>query len=333
MKHLKYIFLILPAFLFASCEDVIEFDTAISESQLVLNGVPSCEKQLTLFFGYSRFFLQESNDNPFPGAEVVVSVNGHDYYPDSVRRCSYYFPYTLQDDDSVSVRINAGGNIVTAHTHVPRMPKISTPLAWIDTTQVFDLLMTNFDISDHPNYKEYYCVTIQQRDSGSRYNEYFQQFDTIDTIYNTYFVCFDKDLTASDAAASIALGGYFYDKLLTTDKHIDGQDFNTTLMVMLLKDTNEIYPFIHQYTLQFESVTPDRYRYLQDLTNATSLTQYFTEPAPVYSNVEGALGIFAGNARRTFPLYTITNGKDPSLFHSKGKGSNSQSPQRNRKQK
>lgn len=315
----KLLVFLLPIVLLTSCEDVIEFDTAVSESQLVLNGVPSCEKRLTLFFGYSRFFLQASNDNPVADAQVVVSVNGIDYHPDSVRRCSYYFPYTLHDDDSVAVHITAGGNTITAHTYVPRMPQISTPMAFVDSSDVFNCLVANFNICDHPNYKEYYCITITQHDSGSRYNGFFQRFDTIDTTYSTFFLCgrlspaglvADPDLTGSDAAASVALGGYFFDRLLTTDKHIDGTTHNTTLLVMLLKDTNEVYPYVHQYSLNIESVTRDRYQYLQELTNATSLTQYFTEPAPVYSNVQGALGIFAGNARRTFPLYTLTTGKE-----------------------
>lgn len=322
----KFLLPLLSLLLLASCEDVIEFDTTVSESQLVLNGVPSCQQQLTLYFGHSRFFLHDGNDNPVDGAEVVVSVNGRDYHPDSVRRCCYYFPYTLQDDDSLAVRITAGGTTVTAHTYVPRMPQISTPVAFVDSSDVFNCLVANFNINDHPNYREYYCITIRQRDSGARYNQFFQHMDTIDTTYSTYFLCgslspaglvADPDLTGSDVAASVSLGGYFYDRLLTTDKRINGTSHNTTLLVMLLKDTTEVYPFVHQYSLDIESVTPDRYQYLQDLGNATSLTQYFTEPAPVYSNVQGALGIFAGNARRTFPLHTLTSGKKTAPAHAK----------------
>ena len=44
---------------------------------------------------------------------------------------------------------------------------------------------------------------------------------------------------------------------------------------------------------------------MQDLSSANSITQIITEPAPVYSNVQGALGIFAGNARLDFPLATL----------------------------
>ena len=98
------------------------------------------------------------------------------------------------------------------------------------------------------------------------------------------------------------MGGYIYTQLLTTDKLIDGQRHNTTIMMILLRDTNEVAPFIHEYTLNVESVTPERYQYLQDIEQATSIMQLITEPAPVYSNVNGALGIFAGNSKVTFPL-------------------------------
>ena len=111
------------------------------------------------------------------------------------------------------------------------------------------------------------------------------------------------------------MGGYLYQELLTTDKLIDGQNHNTTMMVILLRDTNEVGTFLHEYSLNIETVTPERYQYLQDIANATSITQLITEPAPVFSNVNGALGIFAGNARRTFSLYSFINENDTTRRH------------------
>ena len=289
---------------FSACERVIEFDVE-SESQLVLNAVPSSQRQLFVNFGYSRFFLEEDY-RPVAGTDMTVCVNGTEYRPDSIRGNNYFFNYILQDDDSVSVRVRAGDHYVTAHTHVPRMPRVSPPLAFIDSSGVFDLLTINFNLNDYPGYPEHYCFTVTQRDSGLRYSPYFEKFDTIDTSYNTLFCCLDDKLTSPEFAATEALAGYFYTQLLATDKGIDGTNHNTTLLIILLKDTNEVEPFIHQYTLNVESVTPDRYQYLQDVVGATSMTQLFTEPAPVHSNVIGALGIFAGNARYSSPLTIMT---------------------------
>ena len=137
------------------------------------------------------------------------------------------------------------------------------------------------------------------------------------------FMCSDPALTAltsqnddffSGTTASI-LGTHIFNQLLTDDKPFDGKRHNTTLYIMQLRDTNEVGYFLHQYTLNIETITPDRLSYLQSLNQTTSPTQLITEPAAPFSNVNGALGIFAGNAKYTYtlPLFsdTLTNPSSP----------------------
>lgn len=322
MRNVKSILsVLLGLLLFASCEKVIEFDTTISDSELVLNGVPSAGKQLFVNLSYTHFFLDTNHYQPVNDMNMVVSVNGHDYHPTTNRLGNFFFDYTLQEDDSLAIHIQAGDHIITSHTTVPRMPDISTPMAFTSDTGTFHLLIVNFNIKDHPNYKDYYCITLRQRDSGSRYHPFLDSYDTIDTTYSTFFFCNDKALLDPFMAANMAVSGFVpTNQLLATDKEFDGQLHNTTLMLMLLRDTNEVENYIHQYSLDIETVSPDRYRYLQDIANATSLMQLITEPPAVYSNVEGALGIFAGNARKTYPLVTIRGGNKPPAPPSKQKG-------------
>ena len=301
---------------FASCEEVIPVDPDTSESQLVLNAVPSAGKQLSVYFAYSRYFLDNSNNHPVPDITMTISVNGRDYSrPDSVVRCNYWFPYTLQPDDSLAIRIDAGGHHVSAHTYVPRLPQVENFTAIIDTSGTigesvglgaFRLMALNFDLTDYPSHDDYYCITLEQRDSGSRYYEFLDRYDTVDTSFLTYFICLDRSLTAPEVAAIPGMGDAFFNRLLFSDKNIEGKTHNTGLMLLMLKDTTEIEPFVHQYTLHIESVTPERMRYLTDIATATSLMQIFSEPAGIYTNVTGALGIFAGNARRTYPIHPDT---------------------------
>ena len=310
MKQFSIIILLILTL--TSCEKVIDFDTSVSQSKPVLNAVPSAEKQLFVYFAHTRFFLDSTNNQPINGVDMTVTVNGTDYHPTSVDHCNYFFDYIAQENDDLSIHIHADGKDITAHTVVPRMPRISQPLAIIDDTSVFNLLIVNFNISDYPDHKDYYCISLRQRDSGCRYSPYFDRYDTIDTTYNTYFLCNDKDLIDPFIAANMSVGGFSpFNQLLTPDDNFDGESHNTTLTLIRLTDTNEVVPYIHQYTLDVESVSPDRYRYLQDIANATSMMQLLTEPPEVYSNVNGALGIFAANARRTFPLVTLTGGTLP----------------------
>lgn len=310
MKRYSLIAIILLAL--ASCEKVIPFDTSISEHEMVLNAVPSAEKQLFVYFANTRFFLDTTNNQPLGGIDMVMSINGNDYRPTTVNRCRYFFDYTVQEEDSLAIRINAGDHSVTAHTTVPRMPRISQPVAFTNDTGAFHLLIVNFNINDYPDRKDYYCITLRQRDSGSRYSHYFERYDTIDTTYATFFLCNDKALIDPFISTNLSVSGFSpFNQLLTTDDNINGQNHNTTLTVIRLTDTNEVVPYIHQYSLDVETVSPERYRYLQEISTATSMMQLITEPPAIYSNVSGALGIFAANARRTFPLITLTGGTLP----------------------
>jgi len=308
MKRYNLLLVIL-LFFFSSCEKVIEVDPLDSPSQLVLNGVPSAENPFFVYFANSRFFLDTSNNHPVSDVDMLLSVNGTDYRPTRVDKCRYFFDYVAQEDDSLSIQVQAGDHLVTSNTYVPRMPQISDPVAYINSDSTFNLMVVNFNITDPADYPNYYHFTISQRDSGAIYIPYFDFSDTTDTTRSTFFFCFDQALTASNAAATEALGGYLYTQLLTTDANIDGRTHNASILVILLRDTNEIQPYIHQYSLSVECVTPDRYQYLQDIDVINSMMSMIAEPPEIYSNVNGALGIFAGTAKRSFPLLTISDGQ------------------------
>ena len=309
MKTFRLFLAALLVLSLSACEKVIKVDPLDAPSQLVLNGIPSAEKQCFVYFANSHFFLDTSNNHPVDDVDMLLDVNGTQYRPTSVDRCRYYFDYVAQADDSLSIRVQAGDRLVTSSTYVPRMPQISNPIAYIDSDSTFNLMVVNFTLTDPANYPNYYRFLITQRDSGSIYIPYFDYSDTIDTTYNSIFFCLDKALTSPNAAATEALGGYLYTQLLTTDANIDGSSHNASILVILLRDTNEIQPYIHQYGLSIECVTPDRYRYLQNIDAISSMMSLIAEPPEVYSNVNGALGIFAGNAKQTFPLLTISDGQ------------------------
>ena len=55
------LFLFWMPLIFSSCEKIIPFDPSSSQPVLVLNAVPSAEKQLFVYFSYSHLFLDTSN--------------------------------------------------------------------------------------------------------------------------------------------------------------------------------------------------------------------------------------------------------------------------------
>lgn len=298
----QYILIIISLLLFASCEKVLDVEIDDSNRLMVLNAVPSSGKPLSVNFTYSHFFLDTVTLHPVQGARIAITVNGTRMSPSQISGCNYYFPYTLNDDDRLHIDISANGQNISADTYVPRSPQISNLEAHVDTSHALTLLNIDFDLADHANYSDYYHFIITSRDSGQRRDIWTDSIEMVDTIVNKMFLCFDQLLASSDVVAVQPLAGYFFNRLLTTDSLIDGRNHHVRLQVIMLVDTNEIAPFTHQYTLEVETITLDRFRYLRDADNATSMPMLIADPMPVYTNVKGGYGIFAGNARKSFAL-------------------------------
>lgn len=295
----KIIVFAMAALLSVSCEKVL--DVTPGERVLVLNGVPSEGRRAFVNFTYTHFFLDTLNAQPAGSVAMTMTVNGVPYAPDSVGGCNYFFPYTLQADDQVSVSIDADGHHLEAATYVPRPPVIENMSVKVYESPSFNFYLAHFNINDHAEYKDYYCLKVDVRDSGARYNEWTAEIDTVDTVSTTYFILPAKEITSNDVCPYIPLGGYLYSQLMFLDKNIEGRNYPVDMFIMKLVDTNEIAPFKHWYTVSAETVTPARWNYLLSVATNSSMTSIFAEQGKPYSNVtldgEQGYGIFAGNAR------------------------------------
>ncbi len=286
-----------------SCEKTLDVEEP-TERELVLNAVPAAGRQAFVHFARTRFFLDDNNDQPVDGANIVLTVNGIPMIPCSTSHSKYFFNHILQEDDSLSIDIQADGHSVHAQTYVPLYPVVSNFQTLFAATETFNVVAATFTLSDHANRDEYYKINVQVRDSGVRFNEWTASYDTVDSVHSAMFtVPMRPEITSAEVSAYSMLGG----NLMFLDRLIDGQDYYVPLWIILLKDTNEVAPFKHEYTVEIESVTPARFLYILSSGSQNSLTSFFAEQGRVYTNVDGALGIFAGSAKRrfTFALDTI----------------------------
>lgn len=294
--------LTLTALFAASCERVVELDIDF-QSHLVLNAVPVTDSALFANVSYTRYFLDNRQYPAVQGAEASLWANGAVYTSATNSNGNYFFNYVVQPGDSLMLTVRVDGHQpLQAATRVPQRPAVNNLVATIDTAAIIPNLTIKFDLADPAPQRNYYAVTLYQRDSGECWNYYTRALDTVDTLYATYFACYDLRLTSPSVSATEALLASFYSQLLFSDSLISGTDHSVVLTLFQLPDTSEHPGFIHQYTLRVESLAPDRYRYLSSVAAATSMTSYFAEPAQVYSNVAGGFGIFAGTARTEFKL-------------------------------
>lgn len=299
MKRFVHIILLLlisyGSFLVSSCEKTLDIEEP-AERDLVLNAVPAAGRQAFVHFAYTRFFLDNNNDQPVPGAIVNLTVNGIPRNLDSVVRSKYFFDRLLQEDDSLSVDIFANGRHVHAETYVPLYPVVDSVWSIYMETSTFNFAVASFVLGDHAGRKEYYNVTVTERDSGVRYNEWTGKYDTVDTVQSAMMYVPLEEITDPHVASYNPLGG----RLLFLDRNIDGVRLNVPLYIVILKDTNEVAPFKHEFSVEVESVTPARFNYILSSSSQGGMTSFFAEPGQVFSNVDGALGIFAGSAKRKF---------------------------------
>lgn len=306
--HLSFLVFIL---LFAGCEKVLEIEDDPSAKQLVLNAVPKAGDTSFVYFAHTRFFLDTAADQPVALTAMTLTVNGIPYTPDSVSRCRYFFFHPIAGGDSLTIDVDAAGSHVHARTYVPLMPEFSN-VQFVKNfdTRTFRYYQADLDFQDHAGIDEYYNLRVMVRDSGIRFNDWKQRFDTVDTVHATYFLLRHNPAITGDASYSDPMMNYFYTHNFFNDSEIDGQNYHLTLEIIHLTDTNEVvdsvHTFKHEYTVSLESVTYARLRYLIDVSRQGSSGGFFSEQGSVRGNVEGALGIFAGSAKREATFWPDT---------------------------
>lgn len=303
--------LLAAALLLASCEKIVDIED-VGQHELVLNGVPTPDRRAFVYFAQTRFFLDSSNNQQVVPDNMVLTVNGVPMTPDSVSRSRYFFPYTLQEDDTLTIDINAHGREVHARTYVPRYPDVNDVTAAYFASPSFNFHVVNLRLDDRAGVNEYYNVVVTERDSGLRYNAWGDSLELVDTVASTFFlVPYNPEVTSNDVCPFIPLGGYLYSRLMFLDRNIDGQQYPLQLYIMQTIDTNERPPFKHEYMIDVESVTPARWNYMLSAASQNSMYSFFAEQGEVYGNVEGAVGVFAGSASRHYIFNPDTVGTTP----------------------
>ncbi len=102
----------------------------------------------------------------------------------------------------------------------------------------------------------------------------------------------DEDLV--DPIDGIAIN-IFCKEFVVTDRRFDGKDYSWSGVTIELSDEDGR----KELRLILSSLSEDYYKYLQSLERNVSYDPLTEEPFPMYSNVSGGLGVFAG--------YTNTN--------------------------
>lgn len=289
------------ALLFASCEKVVQFEIEDIQRQVVVNALPTTDSIFFANISYSRFFLDNQEFPPVTDANVTLDVNGTAMPFSGRNGANYRFAYTVNAGDSLTLTVELPGRApIIAGTRAVALADISGLCTEIDTLQPITTGNITFTLNDPSNEKNHYLIYIAERDSGRQWNRWEEKWDTIDTVRNAYFNCYNREITDLEVNSAEGFMDYFT-QLLFSDAKIDGQSYETTLSIPMFKDTAE-HPIERHYTLVLQQLSPEAHRYITEVAAAQGIGQYFAEPARIYSNIRGALGIFAAISRREIPI-------------------------------
>ncbi len=126
------------------------------------------------------------------------------------------------------------------------------------------------NLSDNGNERNYYEINIY------RYNDFLDQWFIMTPVTN--------DPNISENAIQTNLGG-----ILFTDKSFNGKTKTIPFITEYASAGTK-----YKYLVEIKSLSSPYYQYFQSLQAYENTNSVFSEPNPIYSNIQGGRGICAG---------------------------------------
>lgn len=279
---------------FTSCEMVVNFDVPFEKPDIVVNAIINPDSVFTIELSESAFILDNKFGNAnFPAilnADIKVFANGNElntpfHLNNGVYVIQNYYP---QPGVKYEIRVNIEGyDEVSVTDKIPPEEASFELKDFVLSEGEYDEIIPRFNliINDQP---------------GSNYYEFRVFGEQILYDYSTDpptpmdTTLLPITLTSDDPVISDIFDEYYGDKILFNDKLYDGKNYSLPVsmnyfpyypednnsqqeirLIISLKNVSEAY---FNYNISLE---------LQQQTDGDP----FTEPVPVFSNVENGLGI------------------------------------------
>ncbi len=341
--QIKIITGILIAILFYSCEKTIEFEGELTNTQIVVNGILRPGEQISAGIYESKSFLEDADFfESITNAKADLYVDGTFVetllYEEKVDTLTEYLEYgvtnktiynsgnyfgetTIEAGKTYRLEVSCDGlNTVNCETTVP----IPVQITNVDTSS------TEFEAATYQYTLLTFTFTFT--DEGSTNNFYRMRTDNIignplgyhesdTTIYtDTIIISFTENagFSTSDPifndnnneANEIVMGAPVNQYAIFTDGNIDGAEYNLKISYSYLTSNEYQTPGSFNTKKFFlSSLSEEYYNYLNSANYHFWYDEdYFSEPVPVYSNVEGGMGIWASES---FSQYNFTHGEYP----------------------
>ncbi len=340
MQKNIFILTVLCALLFSSCEKTIDFDGEGTAPMIVVNGllVPgnpievSVSKSQSLLTGSYFFeFLTDAKvdlyiDGEF--AETLIAEQSDEpenpYYDTGYRRWFFKGQTIAENGKTYRLEVtNEGLQAVTCETTVPEPVQLMA----VDTATEFipadygkqEMLGVKIKFADDVENKNFYRIQVDQL-NGVNKNYYSGTEQNSDTVFLSkqlalYLNLFDPVFGGSTNEADEIVTGTPYNRYaLFDDGEISGEEYTVKVKILLnYRNTyrsdilDEDSGNFYERQIILYSLSPEYYEYLKSATNHFYYADdYFSEPVPVYSNVNGGMGIFAALDSASYSILSGT---------------------------
>lgn len=318
--------ILMLAALMNSCEKVVDFNPGEVEPYVVVVSKPVSDSLVSVYVGYSRFFLDNREFNGVDNATVTITSGGNTAVGTYDPRCFYYDDYYYYGMDTTfyggykftvcphpgdTMRLSASvpghDNTVTATTVVPPQPQVEIVDYVIDTLDEDPYgssfyYRLRFRINCNSN-REFFKVKLFCGEMKQIQNDTVWVWDTTQ-MNSQYFSV--SDPIVNNASIEGALdgddGGFDGREMFFSTERFTGGSHEFTMEF-------EYYNYFIEQThinrlgmpvvIEVQSMSEEIYRYEITSTGYTSdLDNLFAEPVQVYCNIKGGIGIFGASTNR-----------------------------------
>ncbi|TDN96217.1 DUF4249 domain-containing protein [Sunxiuqinia elliptica] len=296
MKNIRLIFTCLLIVLgWSSCTKTIDFQEAENEQQLIINGILTPDSTFKIMLVKSQSILESSGYPVVSGAQVTLKEDGTELGQAIEKNGYYTIPaYRPLPGKTYRLDVQSGSKNLTTETYIPTSAKIIS----VDTTTnkgQWGHKRKQFDLTfeDQPGDDFYRILLVQELlytmqikpDSMvymlSRSTQYILSEDP---VFNSLYNNIDNETLDMGPENNYQI---------FPDLYFNNKQYNVKFEVYDSYRNNDI--LYQKSTVHLQKLSKDLFNFLKYL----NLHNYyrdepFSEPVPVYSNIENGTGIFAG---------------------------------------
>lgn len=299
MKTINKISIIaLLSILLVSCTKIVEFNGEMSDPKIVVNSIFSNDTSLWVNITTSRFFLDNAPITSIDNATVSVYKNG-DYVADMIHsgEGNYGLASLIpQPNVTYSLKVTAPDKEeVTCEASFP------TPIHIVSIDTIYDFdqeywnnsYLIKLKIDDPAGEKNYYRISVY----ADRY--IYQESGPIEyMVYRELPWIWSDDvvLTGGGEEETDIFDSEVYNEYkIFDDTFFDGNEYTLDFNMLsdfLIGEEEENYAMVF---FVLETLSEEYFTYLRSKTvHQSSSDDFFSEPVPIYSNIQGGIGYFGG---------------------------------------